>query len=89
MTDLITVTDEQLAEAREAGCEECVKINGEWRNLRMCMVCGKVGCCDSSPNRHASRHYQETGHHVIRGIGIGDTWTFDFVTGKTEDAAYQ
>ena len=89
MADLLSPTPEQIANARAGGCEECVRTGGTWKNLRMCMICGRVGCCDSSPGKHASQHYQETGHHVIRGIGVGDEWTFNFVTGQTEDPSYR
>jgi len=89
MSEIITVTEEQVSAARAGGCEECVKIGGTWINLRMCLICGKVGCCDSSPNQHASKHFQETGHHVMRGIGVGDSWTYNFVTGETEDPNYR
>jgi len=89
MADVITVTDEQVNTARERGCEECNKTAGQWVNLRMCLNCGKVGCCDSSPNQHASMHWQETGHNLMRGIMLGDRWTYDFATGVTEDPEYR
>lgn len=47
------------------GCEECLKDGSKWVHLRLCLTCGHVGCCDSSPNRHATRHFQKTGHPVI------------------------
>ena len=50
-------------------CEECVKSGSRWVHLRMCLSCGHVGCCDSSPNRHASRHFRDTGHRLVRSIG--------------------
>jgi hypothetical protein len=62
-----------------AGCEECLKIDGRWVHLRMCQVCGKVGCCDSSPNRHASRHGAEAGHPVMRSAEPGEKWSWCFV----------
>jgi uncharacterized UBP type Zn finger protein len=55
----------------------------------MCLNCGKVGCCDSSPNQHASKHWQEAGHNVMRGIMPGDSWTYDFATGVTQDPEYR
>lgn len=61
------------------GCEECLKMGGEWVHLRRCMVCGKVGCCDNSPNIHATRHYEETGHSVSRSIEAGESWGWCFV----------
>ena len=59
-----------------AGCEECLKIGGRWVHLRMCQSCGKVGSCDSSPNRHATAHFQETGHPVIRSVEPGEAWSY-------------
>src|SRR3974390_1449081 len=49
------------------GCEECLKIGSPWVHLRLCRTCGHVGCCDSSPNRHATAHFNSTGHPIIEG----------------------
>jgi len=62
-----------------AGCEECLKIGGSWVHLRMCQVCGKIGCCDNSPNRHATAHYNETGHPLIRSVEPGEEWSWCYV----------
>jgi uncharacterized UBP type Zn finger protein len=62
-----------------AGCEDCLAIGGRWLHLRMCMTCGKIGCCDSSPNRHASRHAREVSHPVIRSAEPGEGWSWCFV----------
>jgi uncharacterized UBP type Zn finger protein len=62
-----------------AGCEECLKTGDRWVHLRMCMTCGKIGCCDSSPNRHASRHAAEARHPVIRSAELGEDWGWCFV----------
>ncbi|HEX6761786.1 MAG TPA: UBP-type zinc finger domain-containing protein [Gaiellaceae bacterium] len=62
-----------------AGCEECLKIGSGWVHLRMCQSCGKIGCCDSSPNRHASRHAREVGHPVARSVEPGEDWSWCFV----------
>jgi hypothetical protein len=59
-----------------AGCEECLKIGGEWVHLRMCQTCGKIGCCDSSPNRHATRHAREAEHPVLRSVQPGEDWSW-------------
>jgi uncharacterized UBP type Zn finger protein len=59
-----------------AGCEECLKIGGQWVHLRMCQSCGKVGCCDSSPNRHATGHAREAEHPVLRSIEPGEAWSW-------------
>ncbi len=61
------------------GCEECLKIGGRWLHLRMCLVCGKVGCCDNSPNRHATAHFHETEHPLIRSAEPGEDWSYCYV----------
>lgn len=61
------------------GCEECLKIGATWFHLRECLVCGKVGCCDRSPNRHATAHYNETGHPLIRSFEPGETWGWCYI----------
>lgn len=58
------------------GCEECLRTGDTWVHLRVCLTCGHVGCCDSSPNRHARRHHDEEGHHVIRSGQPGETWVY-------------
>ena len=65
--------------AEIAGCEECLKTGGRWLHLRMCMTCGKMVCCDSSPNRHASRHALGEGHPVARSAEPGEDWSWCFV----------
>ena len=71
--DTITVTE--LPDPLE-GCEECLKIGGRWVHLRMCLACGKVGCCDNSPNRHATAHFHETGHPLICSAEPGEDWSW-------------
>ena len=56
------------------GCSECLKIGGKWVHLRECMECGEVGCCDNSPNQHATKHNHATGHPVIRSLEPGEDW---------------
>ena len=55
-------------------CEDCVKMGGRWVHLRLCLQCGHVGCCDDSPNRHATGHFHATGHPVIRSAEPGEDW---------------
>ena len=62
-----------------AGCEECLRIGSSWVHLRMCMSCGTIGCCDSSPNRHASQHARELKHPIVRSAETGEEWSFCFV----------
>ncbi len=61
------------------GCEECLKIGSGWVHLRMCMTCGKIGCCDSSPNRHATAHAGDSGHPIIRSAEPGEDWSWCYV----------
>jgi Zn-finger in ubiquitin-hydrolases and other protein len=70
-TDAIKVTE--LAD-NIAGCADCLAIGGTWVHLRMCMTCGKIGCCDSSPNRHATRLANESRHPIIRSAERGENW---------------
>ena len=65
--------------AEIAGCEECLKIGGTWLHLRMCQSCGQIGCCDSSPNRHATRHAREAEHPVLRSAEPGEDWSWCYV----------
>jgi uncharacterized UBP type Zn finger protein len=62
-----------------AGCEECLKTGDPWLHLRICLECGKVGCCDDSPNRHATGHAREQGHPLIRSLEPGETWSWCFI----------
>ncbi len=61
------------------GCEDCLKIGGRWVHLRICLICGHVGCCDNSPNRHATKHFQATGHPIIQSYQPGEDWQGCFV----------
>lgn len=63
----------------EDGCEDCLAQGTGWVHLRMCLTCGKVGCCDSSPEKHASRHAAEASHPVIRSYEPGESWRWCFV----------
>ncbi len=56
------------------GCEECLKIGSGWVHLRECLICGHVGCCDSSPNKHATRHYRSTQHPIVKSFEPGEDW---------------
>jgi hypothetical protein len=61
------------------GCEECLATGGRWVHLRMCQTCGHVGCCDSSPSRHATAHFRLTGHPLIRSFEPGEDWFWCYV----------
>jgi uncharacterized UBP type Zn finger protein len=58
------------------GCEECLATGGPWVHLRLCLTCGYVGCCDSSPNRHATKHFQTAGHPIVRSFEPGELWAW-------------
>jgi uncharacterized UBP type Zn finger protein len=60
------------------GCVECLQSGGKWLHLRICLECGHVGCCDDSPNRHATKHAGSTGHPIIRSIEPGEQWSWCF-----------
>jgi uncharacterized UBP type Zn finger protein len=59
-----------------AGCEECLRSGGSWVHLRMCQICGRIGCCDSSPGRHATGHARAEGHPVMRSVEPGEEWSW-------------
>jgi CPA2 family monovalent cation:H+ antiporter-2 len=59
---------------RTTGCEECLQSGDVWVHLRVCMVCGHVGCCDHSPNKHATKHFHATNHPVVRSLEPGESW---------------
>lgn len=59
-----------------AGCEDCLKIGGRWVHLRECLACGHIGCCDSSPNQHATKHFTSSGHPVVTSVEPGETWVW-------------
>jgi uncharacterized UBP type Zn finger protein len=61
------------------GCEECLKVGGRWIHLRMCLECGKVGCCDSSKNRHATAHFHEEGHPIMQSVEPGEHWRWCYI----------
>ena len=61
------------------GCEECLKMGDEWIHLRLCLMCGHVGCCDSSKNKHATKHYHETKHPVIKSFEPEEDWIYCYI----------
>jgi uncharacterized UBP type Zn finger protein len=61
------------------GCTECLAIGDRWVHLRLCLTCGHVGCCDSSPNRHASAHFKDIGHPVVQSFEPGEDWRWCYI----------
>jgi uncharacterized UBP type Zn finger protein len=76
-----THLDQVLVERPEhvAGCEDCLAIGGRWVHLRVCRSCGHVGCCDSSPNRHATAHVRASGHPIVTSLEPGEDWSYCYV----------
>ena len=73
-----------LSEIREVtpsseGCAECLASGDSWVHLRLCLTCGHVGCCDSSPNQHATKHYHATGHPIIKSFEPGEQWGWCYI----------
>ena len=60
-------------------CPECVKLGDTWVHLRICMICGHVGCCDNSKNKHATAHFKKTDHPIIKSIEPGEGWAWCYV----------
>ncbi len=61
------------------GCEECLKTGDSWVHLRICATCGHVGCCDSSKNKHATKHFRKTKHPIIRSLEPGESWGWCYI----------
>ena len=79
-THLVVAADAPEPKPAAMRCQDCAQ-DGEhsWAHLRMCVTCGHVGCCDSSPKRHATTHYEQTGHPVMRSIEPGESWRWCYV----------
>ena len=61
------------------GCGECMKVGDRWVHLRLCLECGEVNCCDSSPNKHATKHFHASGHPLIQSFQPGEDWIWCYV----------
>lgn len=61
------------------GCEECLKTGDPWVHLRLCLTCGHVGCCDASPNKHATKHFHTSQHPIIASFEPGEDWLWCYV----------
>jgi uncharacterized UBP type Zn finger protein len=75
---------EHLSEAKDLRpaqhvCEECIKKGDSWVHLRICLTCGHVGCCDSSKNKHATKHFDSTKHPIVRSIEPREDWGWCYV----------
>jgi monovalent cation:H+ antiporter-2, CPA2 family len=72
-----------LAPRTVEGCDECLALGDTWVKLRMCMICGQVGCCDSSKNTHATKHFHASGHPVVQSAQPGESWSYCYVDDLT------
>ena len=61
------------------GCEDCLRIGATWVHLRLCLQCGHVGCCDQSPNKHATAHFHADGHPLIQSVEPGEDWMWCYI----------
>ncbi len=61
------------------GCEDCLRIGDSWMHLRICEFCGHVGCCDQSKNKHATKHFHQTQHAIIKSFEPGEVWGYCYV----------
>src|SRR5690349_842459 len=88
--ELRDLTEDAFPPLRTPGvCEDCMKEGTPWVHLRECLTCGHVGCCDSSPRRHATKHFHQTQHPVMRSVEPGERWTWCYVheiEGKLSEA---
>ena len=64
---------------KSKGCEECLKMGDSWVHLRLCKICGHVGCCDDSKNKHATKHFRKTRHPIIRSLEPGEDWGWCYI----------
>ncbi len=80
MADTCSHVDQiKVTEPKKHVCEECVKTGDTWVHLRLCLICGHVGCCDSSKNKHATRHFRSSGHPLVRSVEPGETWVWCYI----------
>ncbi len=75
----INLADENVKPKTPEGCEECLKSGDDWVKLRICLTCGHVGCCDSSKNKHATKHFHETNHPIIKSFEPGEDWKWCYI----------
>lgn len=61
------------------GCEECLKMGDRWIHLRECLICGHIGCCDSSRNKHATKHFHASGHPIVKSFEPGEDWKWCYI----------
>ena len=73
------VKDIRKVEPSGNGCKECLEKGDTWVHLRLCLICGHVGCCDSSKNKHATKHFHRSKHPIVQSIEPGESWRWCYV----------
>lgn len=81
----VDIPAEEVKPKTPEGCEECLAIGDLWVHLRLCLTCGHVGCCDSSKNKHATAHFHEAKHPVMRSFQPGEKWLWCYVDEVMQD----
>ena len=76
---MITKEIQEHVKPSADGCEDCLKIGDSWVHLRLCLICGHVGCCDSSKNKHATKHFHSTKHPIVQSFEPNEDWRWCFV----------
>ena len=79
MTQCEHLKEIRAVEPSADGCEDCLKTGARWVHLRLCEICGHVGCCDSSPNKHATKHFHRTNHPIIKSFETGEDWGYCYL----------
>ena len=78
-THLDQIQDVQPSAEGCEGCEDCLRMGDTWVHLRECLSCGHVGCCDSSENKHATKHFHGSGHPLVKSFQPGENWVWCYV----------
>lgn len=80
MAEVCTHLDQiRDVEPNSRGCEECLRMGDTWVHLRLCLTCGHVGCCDSSKNKHATKHFHREKHPLVQSLEPGEDWIWCYV----------
>jgi uncharacterized UBP type Zn finger protein len=79
MTQCEHLKEIRAVEPSADGCEDCLETGARWVHLRLCEICGHVGCCDSSPNKHATKHFHRTNHPIIKSFETGEDWGYCYL----------
>jgi uncharacterized UBP type Zn finger protein len=81
MTTMICEHVEEIRDVEPSsdGCQECLQTGDSWVHLRLCLTCGHVGCCDTSKNKHATKHFYNTHHPIIQSFEPGEDWRWCYV----------